>query len=95
MSDCCANACVIILHLLRKQVRSMKRYLLKVGDKSTTGGIVIEGVDSCTHHGTALTFVGAQVVCNACQSTGVIAAQGHLPHMEVCRTSRALALQRC
>ncbi|WP_152608011.1 PAAR domain-containing protein [Burkholderia sp. A9] len=54
----------------------MKRYLLKVGDKSTTGGIVIEGVDSCTHHGTALTFVGAQVVCNACESTGVIAAQG-------------------
>ena len=54
----------------------MKRYLLKVGDKSTTGGIVIEGIDSCTHHGTALTFVGAQVVCSACQSTGVIAAQG-------------------
>ncbi|WP_407712050.1 PAAR domain-containing protein [Burkholderia cenocepacia] len=67
---------MIILRLLRKQVRSMKRYLLKVGDKSTTGGIVIEGVDSCTHHGTALTFVGAQVVCNACRSTGVIAAQG-------------------
>ncbi|CAM2171088.1 PAAR domain-containing protein [Burkholderia orbicola] len=67
---------MIILHLLREQVKSMKRYLLKVGDKSTTGGVVIEGVGSCTHHGTALTFVGAQVVCNACQFTGVIAARG-------------------
>lgn len=54
----------------------MKRYLLKVGDKSTTGGVVIEGVENCTHHGAALTFVGARVVCNACQSTGFIVAKG-------------------
>lgn len=54
----------------------MRRYLLKVGDRSTTGGVVIEGVSSCTHHGTALTFVGARVACSACQSTGVIVAKG-------------------
>lgn len=54
----------------------MRRYLLRVGDKSTTGGVVIEGLDGCTHHGTALTFVGARIACTACQSTGVIVAMG-------------------
>lgn len=54
----------------------MKRYLLKVGDRSTSGGVVIDGVENSTHYDTALTFVGARVVCNACRSTGVIAAKG-------------------
>lgn len=54
----------------------MRRYLLKKGDKSSNGGTVIEGEESCTHHGTPLTFVGARVVCPACQSTGFIVAKG-------------------
>ena len=54
----------------------MKRYLLKVGDQSTSGGTVVEGIDCRRHHGTPLTFVGAKVACTACRSTGVIVAQG-------------------
>jgi uncharacterized Zn-binding protein involved in type VI secretion len=54
----------------------MKRYLLKMGDKSSAGGLIIEGVASCTHDGTALTFIGARVACPICQSTGAIVATG-------------------
>ncbi|WP_013591187.1 PAAR domain-containing protein [Paraburkholderia phenoliruptrix] len=54
----------------------MRRFYLKVGDKSSTGGTIIEGIPSCTHHGTPLTFLGAQVVCSACGSTGRIVPKG-------------------
>ncbi|CAB4047656.1 PAAR domain-containing protein [Paraburkholderia phenoliruptrix] len=54
----------------------MRRFYLKVGDKSSTGGTIIEGIQSCTHHGTPLTFLGAQVVCSACGSTGRIVPKG-------------------
>ncbi|WP_063898127.1 PAAR domain-containing protein [Burkholderia ubonensis] len=54
----------------------MKRYLLKIGDKSSNGGVVVEGIEGCTHHGTALTFVGAKVACRGCNSTGLIVAKG-------------------
>lgn len=30
----------------------MQRFLLKKGDKSTADGDVLEGEESCTHHGT-------------------------------------------
>ncbi|WP_082729790.1 PAAR domain-containing protein [Burkholderia sp. FL-7-2-10-S1-D7] len=54
----------------------MRRSYLKVGDKSSAGGTVIEGIPSCYHHGTELTYLGAQVVCPACQSTGRIVPKG-------------------
>ena len=54
----------------------MRRYYLKVGDKSTAGGTTIEGIPSCTHHGTELTFLGARVVCPACGTTGRIIPKG-------------------
>jgi uncharacterized Zn-binding protein involved in type VI secretion len=54
----------------------MRRNLLKHGDRSSTGGVVAEGIDSCFHHGTQLTYVGALVICSACGSPGRIAAQG-------------------
>ncbi|MFP3567178.1 PAAR domain-containing protein [Paraburkholderia sp. SIMBA_030] len=54
----------------------MRRNKLKKGDKSSTGGVVTEGIETCTHHGTPLTFVGALVSCSACGSTGRIVAQG-------------------
>lgn len=56
----------------------MRRAILKVGDKSTNGGVVIEGVENCTHHGTPMTFIGAKVWCNGCKSEGVIGSKG--PH---------------
>lgn len=54
----------------------MKRSYLKIGDKSSAGGVVAEGIPLMTHHGTNLTFVGASVSCPACHSTGKIVAKG-------------------
>jgi uncharacterized Zn-binding protein involved in type VI secretion len=54
----------------------MKRSYLKVGDKSSVGGTVVEGIALTTHHGTQLTFLGAIVVCPACKSSWVIAEKG-------------------
>ncbi|NIF78669.1 PAAR domain-containing protein [Paraburkholderia sp. Cy-641] len=54
----------------------MKRSYLKIGDKSSAGGTVVEGIPLMTHHGTELTFIGAAVTCPACKSTGQIVAKG-------------------
>ncbi|RKP45998.1 PAAR domain-containing protein [Trinickia fusca] len=54
----------------------MRRSYLKIGDKSSVGGTVAEGIPKTTHYGTELTFIGAQVVCPACKSVGHIAAKG-------------------
>jgi uncharacterized Zn-binding protein involved in type VI secretion len=54
----------------------MKRYFLKVGDRSTAGGFVTEGDATTTHHGTALTYLGARVSCPACNSEGRIIPSG-------------------
>ncbi|MBR8296263.1 PAAR domain-containing protein [Burkholderia cenocepacia] len=54
----------------------MKRFYLKKGDRSSNGGVVLEGMDFFMHHGTPVTFLGAKVYCSACESTGVIVGQG-------------------
>ena len=54
----------------------MRRSYLKIGDKSSAGGTVTEGIPDTTHFGTELTFVGAQVACPACKSVGNIVAKG-------------------
>lgn len=54
----------------------MKRSYLKIGDKSSAGGTVVEGIPLMTHHGKEITFVGAAVTCPACKSTGQIVAKG-------------------
>jgi uncharacterized Zn-binding protein involved in type VI secretion len=66
----------------------MKRAILKLGDKSTNGGVVIEGIDNWTHHGTPMTFIGAKVRCNGCKSEGVIGWKG--PH----RTATMMGTQQ-
>lgn len=54
----------------------MRRSYLKIGDKSSADGTVIEGIPGVTHNGTEFTFVGARVDCPACKSVGAIAARG-------------------
>lgn len=54
----------------------MRRSYLKVGDKSSAGGTVVEGIPTCTHYGKELTFLGATVVCPSCRSTGQIIPKG-------------------
>ncbi|CAN7144507.1 PAAR domain-containing protein [Trinickia sp. LjRoot230] len=54
----------------------MRRSYLKIGDKSSAGGTVTEGIPRTTHYGTELTFIGAQIVCPACKTVGRIVAKG-------------------
>ncbi|SAL63246.1 PAAR repeat-containing protein [Caballeronia humi] len=54
----------------------MIRFYIKVGDRTTSGATVIEGMSDVTHHGVPLSFVGAKIFCPACKSDGVIVAQG-------------------
>ncbi|CAM2159247.1 PAAR domain-containing protein [Paraburkholderia tropica] len=54
----------------------MRRYLLRLGDKSTAGGVVLEGAENCTHHGIPITFIGARVWCEGCKSHGYIESVG-------------------
>ncbi|MFL9987652.1 PAAR domain-containing protein [Paraburkholderia sediminicola] len=54
----------------------MKRSYLKLGDKSSAGGTVMEGIPLMNHDGTELTFVGATVTCPACKDSGHIVAKG-------------------
>ncbi|WP_321960848.1 PAAR domain-containing protein [Paraburkholderia sp. J7] len=69
----------------------MRRAILKLGDKTTAGGVVLEGVDGCTHHGTPLTFIGAKIWCPACNSEGVIGWNG--PHRKATMRGKQQALE--
>lgn len=48
----------------------MRRALIKLGDKTTAGGIVTEADHACTHHGAPLSYHGASIYCPACKRTG-------------------------
>lgn len=54
----------------------MRRYHLKQGDRSSAGGVVLEGDPTSTHHGTAMTYLGAKVYCHTCKTVGFIVGQG-------------------
>ncbi|WP_321963865.1 PAAR domain-containing protein [Paraburkholderia sp. J7] len=69
----------------------MRRAILKLGDKTTAGGIVLEGMDTCMHHGTPMTFIGAKVWCPACDSEGVIGWKG--PHQNATMMGKQQALE--
>ncbi len=69
----------------------MRRAILKKGDKTTAGGVVLEGIETCTHHGTPMTFIGAKIWCCACNSEGVIGWKG--PHRTATMTGKQQALE--
>ncbi|RQZ70131.1 PAAR domain-containing protein [Burkholderia sp. Bp9004] len=54
----------------------MKRNYLRVGDHSSTGGTVVDGIPTTECLGRQMTYVGAKVVCPACKQMGVIVANG-------------------
>jgi uncharacterized Zn-binding protein involved in type VI secretion len=56
----------------------MKRPVLRRGDKSTNGGVIIEGVEDTFDQGVELAFIGAKVWCNGCKSMGEVGYRG--PH---------------
>ncbi|MBN3777459.1 PAAR domain-containing protein [Burkholderia sp. Ac-20345] len=53
-----------------------QRAWLRKGDQSSSGGVVLEGMESVKHHGIPRTYIGAEVSCPACNSIGHIEAQG-------------------
>ncbi|QSY06571.1 PAAR domain-containing protein [Burkholderia pseudomallei] len=54
----------------------MKRNMLVVGDRTTAGGVVQEGVAAGFNNGTPLAYHGALVHCPACKSEGRIVGVG-------------------
>ncbi|WP_373421678.1 PAAR domain-containing protein [Burkholderia ambifaria] len=54
----------------------MKRNYLRVGDHSTSGGVVVDSIPSTSCEGVGLTYIGAKVTCPACKRIGVIVADG-------------------
>lgn len=54
----------------------MRRGYLLVGDQSTAGGTIVEGIDGASNNGRQISFIGAAVNCPACDSTGHIVASG-------------------
>lgn len=69
----------------------MRRCYLKVGDKSSAGGTIIEGISFVSHEGIEITFVGAKVSCPACKSMGQIVATG--PRLSVVMMGKMRALE--
>lgn len=68
----------------------MRRPILRLGDKTTSGGSVLEGIDKCTHRGIPKTFIGAKIWCPACNSVGVIGGRG--PHRSATMMGKQQAL---
>ncbi|WP_186307961.1 PAAR domain-containing protein [Paraburkholderia sp. BCC1884] len=59
----------------------MRRYHLKQGDRSSAGGVVLDGDETCKHYGTAMTYIGAKVDCQTCFTVGFIVGTGpRLPY---------------
>ena len=54
----------------------MRRHYILVGDKTTSGARVTEGMEYMTHRGTMLSFLGARIYCPACESEGCIVGTG-------------------
>ncbi|MBN3735398.1 PAAR domain-containing protein [Burkholderia sp. Tr-20390] len=73
----------------------MRRFYLKKGDRSSNGGVVLEGMTFFVHHGTPVTFLGAEVYCSACDSIGVIVAHGPRRHDSIMGKHAALDGDRC
>ncbi|WP_179258426.1 PAAR domain-containing protein [Caballeronia sordidicola] len=58
----------------------MKRYAIKLYDKSTSGAYVTQGEESVKHHGTPVAIVGGPIYCPTCKSDGYIVATGPRHH---------------
>ncbi|PLZ03863.1 PAAR domain-containing protein [Burkholderia sp. WAC0059] len=50
----------------------MKRYFILLGDRTTAGGVVIQGDESWRNHGKPLAYHGARISCPACKTVGYI-----------------------
>lgn len=72
-----------------------ERAYLKVGDRTTAGGVVIQGLEDADDCGMALTYLFAKVWCPACQSHGFIAPSGPRPKDDLMGKEPALEFDIC
>jgi uncharacterized Zn-binding protein involved in type VI secretion len=49
---------------------------IKVGDKTTSGAEVMQGIERVSHHGVRISFLGAKIYCHVCESEGFIVGRG-------------------
>ncbi|MCM2491681.1 PAAR domain-containing protein [Burkholderia glumae] len=54
----------------------MRRNMILKGDKTTSDGVVLDGVAAGFNNGTPLAYHGAPVYCPACKSEGHIVGVG-------------------
>ena len=54
----------------------MRRSYIKKGDQTTSGATVTQGIEGVRHHGMTLAFLGAEVYCPRCESTGRLVGKG-------------------
>ena len=69
----------------------MRRHQICLGDKTTTGGVVVSATSNFTILGRPAALEGDTVECRACQSTGVITCAG--PRHPATSGGRNLALE--
>lgn len=69
----------------------MRRYFIRVGDKTTAGGEVIQGEERTKHHGAALSYEGAEIYCHTCKSVGHISKV--LPYRSMSLFGKQIALE--
>ncbi|WP_414694355.1 PAAR domain-containing protein [Paraburkholderia sp.] len=60
----------------RREERAMSN-VIRVGDRTTVGGVVLDGTGSISTDGRALSFNGARVSCPKCGSMGIARSQPH------------------
>ncbi|QIE22678.1 PAAR domain-containing protein [Caballeronia sp. SBC2] len=68
----------------------MKRYVIKLYDKSTSGAFVTQGEESVKHHGTPVAIVSGPIYCPTCKSDGYIVATGLRHHTSIMGKEMAL-----
>lgn len=68
----------------------MRRYLIRMGDKTAAGGVVIQADERMKHHGVAVSYHGAKIYCHACKSVGHI--RNVLPYRPMSIMGKQVAL---
>ncbi|WP_176059016.1 PAAR domain-containing protein [Paraburkholderia sp. BCC1876] len=71
-----------------------RRFILK-GDKTDHDGVVEEGIEGTSFQGRPMAYIGAQVHCPRCGTTGVIVSDGASRDMTVMGKQVALEKDLC
>jgi uncharacterized Zn-binding protein involved in type VI secretion len=71
----------------------VERAFIKQGDRTTVGGVVIEGMEDMEHEGRCLSFLYAKVWCPVCKTDGRIFPRDGLSREDFRMMGREPALE--